>query len=366
MCREPAEFPAGDGNNSSKPAISAQMKGAWITTVWNTDYPAKPTTDKVQLEKEINSIVSKAAELSLNALFFQVRPSADALYKSEIFPWSKFLTGKQGLAPNGNFDPLAYMIEKCHGANIRLHAWINPFRITTSKSDVLSTIHPASLFPELTIKVGDTLFFNPGLPAARALIIDGVREIAQNYDVDGINFDDYFYPEALTTEDLPAFALYGNDLSIQDWRRNNVDKLIYQTHLAVKEIKPDIVFGVSPSGIWANKPGNPLGSDTWGFESYNAIYADSRGWVKNQYVDYIAPQIYWYIGQKGSDFATVLDWWNDVCKDTGVTLYAGLAGYKIGTGGPWNDISEFENQQSLSTETAGGFIIFTFNSIAEI
>ena len=286
----------------------AFLRGAWVATVWGIDFPSATTTNSGTLKNEINALVDKASECGLNALFFQVRPSADAFYSSLYFPWSKYLTGKQGVAPSNGFDPFKYIIEKCHEAGIHLHAWINPFRITAAAGETVITTHPATVAPWLTMGVGGKLYFNPGEELARELIIEGVREIVENYDVDGIHFDDYFYPEEITTEDSFTFEGRWNGIdNLADWRRNNIDELIYKTHAAVKEIDPDVLFGVSPSGIWANKTHNPLGSATLGFESYYEIYADSRGWVRNGWVDYIVPQIYWKIGQKNSDFLTVLD-----------------------------------------------------------
>lgn len=334
---------------------SASFAAAWVATIWNIDFPSKSTTNDVQLKKEIDQLVLRATTAGLDALFFQVRPSSDAFYKSSIFPWSRWLTGAQGLAPDNGFDPLEYIIAKAHEYNIQLHAWINPYRITTSASEKLVPTHPASLYPELTIDVDGKLYFNPGEPLACDIIIEAACEIVQNYAVDGIHYDDYFYPENITIQDMQTWINYGEDFdSVADWRRNNINELIRQTYQAIKTIKPSVSFGVSPSGIWANKSSNVLGSDTRGFQSYYAIYADSRSWIKKGYVDYIAPQIYWYIGQSGCDFFTVLNWWNDVCKDTSVALYVGLAGYK------YFDEEEYENQIKLSNELGNGYIIFSF------
>lgn len=338
------------------------LRGAWVPTVYNITYPAYATANSILLKQGIDSIVAYAAAAGLNALFFQVRPCADAFYPSDIFPWSKYLTGEQGRAPDNNFDPLAYIIEKCHSAGIALHAWINPYRITALAADTIIPSHPASVMPQITFNVGGKLYFNPASSTARDLIIEGVREIVETYDVDGIQFDDYFYPENIADEDLLAFESSSNGINnLADWRRNNVDELIRETYLMLKSVKPDVVFGVSPSGIWANKSRNAAGSNTLGFESYYDIYADTRMWVNDSYVDYIAPQIYWYIGQTGSDYLTVLNWWRDVCDGTGVLLYAGLAGYKQDEA--WADFYELANQADLAVDLSGGFIIYNFNDL---
>lgn len=352
-------------NSDNELAETKTLKGAWIATAWNIDFPGSATKSSVKLKQEIDAMVSKANACGLNALFFQVRPCADSLYPSSLFPWSKFLTGAQGTAPDSQFDPLDYIIRQCHANGIELHAWINPFRVTASTTDKLTSAHPASKNPELTFKVNDKMYFNPGEPAARRLILDGVREILLNYDVDGIHFDDYFYPEGIKDEDSQAFQNYGGGFkTVADFRRNCVDEVIRETYRTVQELKPNAAFGVSPPGIWANKSSNPLGSDTRGFESYYSIYADSRGWVKKGYVDYIAPQIYWYMGQSGSDFNIVLNWWNAVCQDTDVLLLTGIAGYKAGTGGAWNDSSEFDNQMQLAAERGNGYLIFSFSNLS--
>ena len=338
------------------------LKGAWVPTVYNITYPAYPTQNSAVLKQGIDDIVASAQNAGLNALFFQVRPCADSLYKSKYFPWSKYLSGGQGVSPNNNFDPLAYIIERCHSAGLKLHAWINPYRITALSTDKIIPSHPASVVPEITFNAGGKLYFNPGELAARDLIIAGVSEIVENYDVDGIQFDDYFYPENMADEDLFTFNGSSNGINnLADWRRNNIDELIQQTYLAIKSIKPDVLFGVSPSGVWANKFNNPLGSDTWGFESYSEIYADSRGWVKKGYVDYIAPQLYWYIGQTGSDFITTFNWWRDVVGGTDTALYIGLAGYKQDD--TWKNSTEITNQANLAANNAGGIIVYNFNDL---
>ena len=340
-------------------------RGAWVATVWGIDFPSNPTTDDTTLKTELDTLVTKAVGMGLDALFFQVRPTADALYNSVHFPWSRHLTGKQGLVPKNNFDPLEHIIDKCHTNGIQLHAWINPYRITVLTTDVLTAEHPATLIPWITMNVGGKKFFNPGEFVARELIVEGVREIVENYNVDGIHFDDYFYPEGITDQDAFTFAgkWTGPD-KLDDWRRWNVDQLVRQTKQVIHETAPNVVFGISPSGIWANKSNNPQGSDTRGFESYNAIYADSRGWVKNGWVDYIVPQIYWKIGQPGSDFATVLNWWHDVCAGTDVALYAGLAGHKV-TDGTFTP-AEILDQINLASQLADGVVVFSLKDLLRL
>lgn len=342
------------------------LKGAWVPTVYALNFPSAYTTDSAKLKADINIIVATAKDAGLNTLFFQVRPSCDAFYKSSIFPWSKYLSGTQGTAPKNNFDPLKYIIEKCHENDIELHAWINPLRVTANSNDNLISSHPLYKDTNLTFKVNDKIYLNPGIPEAIEFVVDGIREIVLNYDVDGIHYDDYFYPEG-EIPDTDTFAEYGVDFgSIRNWRVDNINNLIKNTYVAIKEINENISFGVSPPGIWANYSSNILGSQTSGFEAFYRIYADSRGWVKNGWVDYIAPQIYWYVGQLGSDFSTLIKWWKDVCKDTGVALYVGIAGYKSGDtaqNSKWNDGQEVSRQLAMADMYADGIIIYSFSDV---
>ncbi len=331
------------------------FKGVWVSTVYNLDYPSKSTTDANTLMAEADKILDNCKEMGMTAVFLQVRPSGDALYESDIFPWSKYLTGTQGIAPTSGFDPLTYWIKGAHKRGMELHAWLNPYRVTKggdTEWNSLAPDNPAKMHPEWTVKYSadGNYYLNPGLPEVRKLVIDGVVEIAENYDVDGIHFDDYFYP-GQNFNDNDSFILYGKDFkSLDEWRINNVDLLIEGVYEAVKKVDKNIEFGVSPQGIWANKGNRPEGSDTTGSQSINH-YADTRKWVKDEIIDYICPQIYWYIGQKGADYEIVTKWWADVVKGTDVKLYIGMADYKANStnsSDPWYGISEIEKQIALN------------------
>jgi len=343
---------------SGIPASAAEkkpFKGVWVSTVYNLDYPSKPTTDATVLKAEADKILDNCKEMGMTAVFLQVRPSGDALYESDIFPWSKYLTGTQGFAPSGSFDPLTYWIKGAHKRGMELHAWLNPYRVTKggdTEWNSLAPDNPAKMHPEWTVKYSPdgNYYLNPGLPEVRELVIDGIVEIIENYDVDGIHFDDYFYP-GQNFNDNDAYILYGKDFkSLDEWRRNNVDVLIEGVYDAVKSIDKNIQFGVSPQGIWQNKGNSPLGSDTTGSQSYNH-YADTRKWVKDEIIDYICPQIYWYIGQKGADYEVVTNWWADVVRNTDVDLYIGIADYKANSknvSDPWYGITQIEKQVALN------------------
>jgi uncharacterized lipoprotein YddW (UPF0748 family)/N-acetylmuramoyl-L-alanine amidase len=362
----------------SKALEKSELRGVWVATVINIDYPSKPTADSEVLKGEALKILDNAEQLGLNAVFLQVRPTSDAIYKSRYFPWSKYLTGRQGLMPSDNFDPLEFWISEAHKRGIELHAWINPYRITKktaseSKYDLtsLDASNPARLNPDWVVKHSDgNLYYNPGIPEVRRLVIDGVLEIVQNYDVDGIHFDDYFYP-GKDFDDKAAFAKYGAAYTnIDDWRRANVNALIGDLSKTIKAARRDVRFGISPFGIWANKSINAFGSDTKGMQSYYDQYADTRRWVREGLLDYIAPQLYWDIGYKIADYSKLLTWWQNTTAGTGVDLYIGQAAYRSGNSdpsNPWYGVSEIEKQMQLNTRTPGvrGSIFFSSKSLTD-
>ena len=335
-----------DSNNSTNTAntsivTSGNMRGVWVATTANLDYPTKATTDAVALKKEADTILDNIKAMNCNAVFFQVRQASDSLYKSNIFPWSNVLTGSQGTAPSDNFDPLEYWIEGAHKRGMELHAWVNPLRATKSNNASLTGLantNPAKQHPEYCVKYSDgNYYYNPALPEVRQLIVNGVDEIIRNYDVDGIHFDDYFYPGQKFDDD-DSYAKYGNGMNRADWRRENVNKMVQAVRDDIKNYDSSIAFGISPTSVWANKTSNALGSDTKAYESYNAIYADSRKWALENWVDYIAPQVYTEIGNSAADYKTVVDWWSDTLKDSKTKLYIGLADYKcsgVSSTSPW-------------------------------
>ncbi len=353
-----------------------ELRGLWVATVVNIDYPLQPTTDVNILKNEAITILDHAEYMGLNAVFLQVRPTADALYKSKYFPWSKHLTGSQDLILDDTFDPLEFWIDEAHERGIQLHAWINPYRITKKtgsepKHDVdsLSPFHPARLNPNWVVKYSDgNLYFDPGIPEVRKLVIHGALEIIEGYDIDGIHFDDYFYP-GKDFNDNNSYEKYGrNYSSIHDWRRENVNLLIGELSRAIKDTSKDVSFGISPFGIWANKTTNHLGSDTNGMESYYDQYADTRKWVIEGTIDYIAPQIYWNIGFEIADYSKLLSWWAETAKGTGVDLYIGQASYRAGNSNPtspWYGYSEIERQLELNSKfpAVKGSIFFNYNSL---
>lgn len=370
-------FPAFAVDAASPTRVAERdFRGLWVSTVVNIDYPSKPTTDPAILKSEAIKILDMAQDTGFTAVFLQVRPTADAFYKSGIFPWSKYLTGKQGVAPSNGFDPLKFWVDEAHKRGLELHAWINPYRVTKKEAGQpahdfasLAPSNPAKLNPQWVVKYSDgNLYFDPGIPEVRQLIVDGVLEIIRNYDVDGIHFDDYFYPGA-SFNDQATYSKYKSaGQSLDDWRRENVNTLIRDCYKAIKATRSEVRFGVSPFGIWANRSSNPKGSDTNGLQSYYSHYADSLKWIQEGIIDYIAPQLYWNIGYAAADYSKLLTWWKNAVSGTGVDLYIGQAAYKAGDSNPsspWYGTQEIVRQLELNeAEEVPGGIMFTYNSLA--
>lgn len=331
-------------------AVTEDFRAVWVATVINLDYPSAPGLSVAALKREADSILSTAQDMGFNAVILQVRPAGDALYNSSIFPWSEVLTGEQGKAPDGGFDPLAYFIEGAHSRGMELHAWLNPFRVARNakNTDGLSANNPAKKNPSWTVAHSDgSVYYDPGIPEVRELLLSGIRELAENYEIDGIHFDDYFYPGKTFADDA-TFKKYGTGYTDKDeWRRSNINTLIREAQGVVHDARENCRFGVAPQAIWANKSNNPLGSDTKGYETYYEQFADTRKWVLEGWVDYIAPQIYWEIGREGSDYSKVLSWWNDLVTGTSVDLYVGHATYLMNgnsTRPAWSGTGEIARQ----------------------
>ncbi len=356
-------------------ARETEIKGVWAATVFSLDFPGQTTTDSNRLMADIDKMVNSVYNMGYNTLFFQVRPAADAFYKSDLFPWSQYLTGTQGTAPQNSFDPLQYAVETAHKKGIELHAWINPYRVTATAADKekLAENSIARKYPELTAEYTDgKLYLNPGEPEAQKLVVDGAVEIVKNYEVDGIHIDDYFYPGS-DFPDSETFTKYGGRFAdIGDWRRDNVTSLIRKLKAALKSENENIIFSVSPCGIWANKESNPNGSDTGGKQAYYDYYADTRLWVQEELVDWIIPQIYWNIGYDIADFQKLADWWNDTAEGTKVKVCIGQAAYRAAdetnTGSVWyaqSGIEELERQTALmrNLKNVSGYVHYRLQSL---
>ena len=291
------------------PYPKREFRGAWIQAV-NGQFRGIPTEKKKQtLIDQLNSLQGAG----INAIIFQVRPEADALYASQLEPWSRFLTGVQGQAPSPYWDPMQFMIDECHKRGMEFHAWINPYRVKTSLKSELSPNHLYNIHPEWFVTYNNQLFFDPALPESRRHICMVVADIVSRYDVDAIHMDDYFYPYPAKGMDFPddaSFARYGGGFTNRaDWRRSNVNILIQKIHETIRGLKPWVKFGISPFGIYRNEKNDPLGSKTNGLQNYDDLYADVLLWARNGWVDYNIPQIYWQIGHPAADYETLVKWW---------------------------------------------------------
>lgn len=286
-----------------------EFRAAWIQAV-NGQFRGVPTE---KLQQTLITQLNSLKEAGINAIIFQVRPEADALYASKLEPWSRFLTGVQGKAPNPYWDPMQFMIEECHKRGMEFHAWINPYRVKTSLKNELAPNHVYNIHPEWFLTYGDQLFFDPALPESRRHISLVVGDIVSRYDVDAIHMDDYFYPYPTKGKDFPddaSFARYGGGFSNKgDWRRSNVNLLIKKVYETVRSAKPWVKFGVSPFGIYRNESSDPLGSKTKGLQNYDDLYADVLLWAREGWIDYNIPQVYWQIGHPVADYETLVKWW---------------------------------------------------------
>lgn len=324
------------------PPVPREFRGVWVATVGNMDWPSRAGLPPDSARLELLGILDRAARTGLNAVVFQVRPAGDALYASKIEPWSEYLTGKQGKAPDVPWDPLAFAVREAHARGLELHAWFNPYRAKdpTAKGP-LSATHLARQYPAYARRYGRYTWFDPGVAAVRKRTVRVVLDVLNRYDVDGIHLDDYFYPypEQRRRRDIPfpdaatyrRYRAGGGTLSRDDWRRRNVDLLIDTLRTEIAKAKPWVKFGVSPFGIW--RPGEPAGIT--GFDAYAKIYADARKWFSRGWVDYLVPQLYWGVEQDGQRFADLLRWWS-AQNSQSRHLWPGLADYRIGDGrAPW-------------------------------
>lgn len=299
------------------------MRAVWIATINNLNYPKTKNNIQAQKNEYINYL-NTLQQMGINTVVFQVRAKSDAFYKSSINPWSEFLTGTQGKDPG--YDPLEFMIEETHKRGMEFHAWLNPYRVTSpGNTDInsLSADNPARIHPGWVITYNNALYYNPDLPVVRQYISNTVREIICKYDVDAIHFDDYFYPA-----NYPLPAGQTKNGAAANARRENINAMIKQVHDTIKAYRSNVKFGISPIGIWKNAASDPTGSNTSGNESYYSVCADSRTWIKNGYIDYICPQIYWETGNKAADYETLVKWWSNEVAGTNVKLYIGHGVYK--------------------------------------
>ncbi|MFK4301031.1 MULTISPECIES: family 10 glycosylhydrolase [unclassified Paenibacillus] len=330
---------------------STSMRGAWISTI-NGDWPSSAARSSTEKQKqEFTKMLDDLQGMGINAVFVQVRASGDALYPSNLVPWSKYLTNTQGKNPG--YDPLKFMISESHKRGMEFHAWFNPFRAnSTGTTSGLAANHVANQHPDWIVKNGSQLYINPGIPAARQHVIAAIMEVVDGYDIDGVHLDDYFYPYSGTFDDDATFQAYNaNKISNKgDWRRDNVNSFVRDLGKSIHASKSKVQFGISPFGVWRNKSQDLTGSDTKaGVTAYDTTFADVRTWINKGWIDYVAPQIYWSIGFPAAGYDKLVAWWSNEVKNSDVKLYIGHSPYKIGTPEKgWQSAEELIKQLKLN------------------
>jgi len=366
------------------------MRGVWLATVSRLDWPpvnsVNVSSPALRIRLQQQALITKLdnlKSLGINTVFFQVKPDGTALWPSQILPWSDMLTGTIGQDPG--YDPLKFMIDEAHKRGIKVHAWFNPYRVTTNtKPGTITALsrtlpqNPASVYvlhPDWVRTSGDRLVLDPGIPAARDWITSIVAEVVERYPVDGVQFDDYFYTEtkSSTLNDTQTWQQYGQAFASKaDWRRDNTQQLIAQVSRTIKQINPNVMFGVSPAGVWRNRSHDPAGSDTRGAAAYDESFADTRRWVQQGLLDYIAPQIYWPFSRDAARYDVLAKWWAEVVKPTKTRLYIGVALYKVGEPSrnepDWTvngGVPELRKQLELNDTMPGisGTILFRENNL---
>ncbi|MEU3919075.1 family 10 glycosylhydrolase [Streptomyces sp. NPDC029004] len=352
----PGDAAAQSAAQASRRYVRArEFRGMWIATVANRDWPSAPGLTPDRQRAELCAHLDTAVARKLNVVVLQVRPTADALWPSPYEPWTQYLTGSQGRDPG--WDPLGTAVAEAHRRDLRLHAWFNPYRVAvhTDPSRLVES-HPARVHPDWVLPYGGKLYYNPGIPEVRGFVQDAMMDAVRRYDIDGVHFDDYFYPYPVAGQvfdDDATYARYGAGFPDKAaWRRDNTDRLVREMADRIKKSRKRIPFGISPFGVWRNATTDPLGSDTAaGVQTYDDLHADTRKWVKKGWIDYVVPQIYWNIGFPVADYARLLPWWNDVVRDTDVDLYAGEALYKAGDPAQpaaWQDPAELSRHLTLA------------------
>jgi uncharacterized lipoprotein YddW (UPF0748 family) len=349
------------------PAVPREFRAAWITTVWNKDWPSRVGLSAAQQQAEAILILDRAQQLNLNALLFQARPMGDALFASSTEPWSQFLMGSVGANPG--YDPLQFWIDEAHKRGMELHAWINPYRVGSVANRNYPANHISRRNPKYVVPYAKTLWLNPGQPGVNSYVRGVIDDVVKRYDIDGVHFDDYYYPypekdaagQAMPFPDASSYQTYrsrGGRLALADWRRQNVNQMVQGVASDIKKRKPWVKFGISPFGIW--RPGYP--PSVRGLDPYNAMYADSRKWLQQGWVDYLTPQLYWTISAPQQSYPVLLKWWNNQ-NIKGRHLWPGHAASRIGN--PGYTATEITNQINItraqSTRSTGSVLFGWLN-----
>lgn len=353
------------------PPVPREFRGVWVATVGNIDWPSRPGLPVAAAREELLTILDRAQALHLNAVLFQVRPAGDALYESQIEPWSSYLTGRQGVAPVPKWDPLAFAVQEAHARGLELHAWFNPYRAKDiGYKGELSPLHMARRWPAAAKKYGKLLWMDPGEEVVREHTLRVILDVVKRYDIDGVHIDDYFYPYPETNwrkdfvpfPDDASYRKYersGGSLERDAWRRRNVDLLVESLHKGIRATKSWVKFGISPFGIW--RPGEPAGVE--GFDAYQNIYADARLWLREGWADYFSPQLYWPINAPAQRYGELLRWWGEQ-NVFQRHLWPGNFTSRVGTRPDWPAV-EVVNQVIVTRadKTATGNVHFSMKAL---
>ena len=351
-----------------KAQTKPEFRGVWVATVDNIDWPSKGNYFSDSQKTEFIKLLDMHQRNGMNAMIVQIRPATDAFYPSQYEPWSEFLTGKQGQPPMPYYDPLEFMITETHKRGMEFHAWMNPYRaVFNIATSSIAANHITKIYPDWFLTYGDKKYFDPGNKEVQQYVTNVVKDVVSRYAVDAIHFDDYFYPYRIAGKQFPddvKFQQYGNGMNKDDWRRSNVDSIILMLSNAIKKENPKCQFGISPFGVWRNQDKDPVnGSKTNGAQTnYDDLYADILLWLKNGWIDYVAPQLYWEFGHKVAPYEILLDWWS---KHTyGRNCYIGLGIYRANSNTAWKDITQLPRQiEALrNTPNIQGMIFFSSKS----
>jgi uncharacterized lipoprotein YddW (UPF0748 family) len=355
----------------AKPEPVREFRAAWISTVNNIDWPSSGNYDSKKQQAEYIQLLDMHKRNGLNAVIVQVRPATDAFYASSYEPWSEWLTGKQGRAPKPYYDPLTFMVAEAHKRGMEFHAWLNPYRavFNVGKSSIAPN-HITRLHPDWFVTYGDKRYFDPGNKEAQQHVIRVVKDIVSRYEVDAIHFDDYFYPYRIAGKEFPdeaTYNKYGSGMLRDDWRRSNVDSIIVNLYRTIRAANEKCKFGISPFGVWRNADKDSVnGSATRaGQTNYDDLYADILLWLRNGWIDYVAPQLYWEFNHAAAPYDVLLSWWSE--HTYGKHCYIGLGIYKAGSNAAWKDKSQLPRQiEALrNTPNMQGMIFFSSKSFAK-
>ncbi|MFC5723234.1 glycoside hydrolase family 10 protein [Streptomyces gamaensis] len=364
---------AGGAVGATGGARRREFRGMWIATVVNVDWPSAPGLSAERQRAELTALLDAAVRRRLNVVMLQIRPTADAFWPSRFEPWSEYLTGTQGRDPG--WDPLAFAVREAHRRELQLHGWFNPYRVAnhTDPGRLVPT-HPARVHPDWAVPYGGKLYYNPGLPEVRRFVQDAMLDAVLRYDLDGVHFDDYFYPypvEGQRFDDDAAYERHGAGFPDRAaWRRHNIDLLVRETGQRIERYKPEVRFGISPFAVWRNRSTDRRGSNTRaGVQTYDDLGADTRRWVREGWIDYIVPQVYWHIGNAAADYGELVRWWARTVHGTDVRLYIGEALYRAGDPqqpAPWQDPAELSRHLTLArgVPEVSGHAFFSAKQVA--